>query len=144
MKKKREMFTYSNVVRGEELREYDLKQAPIFVQEFLEPKIDCRITYVKEKIFSVKILKDKVGIYGDWRFHKEQLDYVTFELPDNVKYSICRLMDNLKLNFGGIDLAFVDDDYYFIEVNPTGEWGWLEVKTGMEISKAIEEALYKE
>lgn len=144
MEKKREMFTYSNVVRGEELREYDLKQAPIFVQEFLEPKIDCRITYVKGKIFSVKILKDNVGVYGDWRFHKEQLDYVTFELPDNVKYLICRLMDNLNLNFGGIDLAFVDNDYYFIEVNPTGEWGWLEVKTGMEISKAIEEALYKE
>ena len=140
----RELFTYSNVVKGKELKEYNLRQAPIFVQEFLEPKIDCRITYVKGKIFAVKILKDNVGVYGDWRFHKEQLDYVTFELPDNVKYSICRLMDNLNLNFGGIDLAFVDDDYYFIEVNPTGEWGWLEVKTGMEISKAIEEALYKE
>ena len=144
MEKKREMFTYSNVVKGEELGEYDLKRAPIFVQEFLEPKIDCRITYVKGKIFSVKILKDKVGVYGDWRFRKEQLDYVIFELPDKVKCSICRLMDNLNLNFGGIDLALVDNDYYFIEINPTGEWGWLEVKTGMEISKAIEEALYKE
>lgn len=140
----RELFTYSNVVKGKELKEYNLRQAPIFVQEFLEPKIDCRITYVKGKIFAVKILKDNVGVYGDWRFHKEQLDYVTFGLPDNVKSSICRLMNNLNLNFGGIDLAFVDDDYYFIEVNPTGEWGWLEVKTGMEISKAIEEALYKE
>lgn len=141
---KREMFTYSNVVSGEELKEYDLKQAPIFVQEFLEPKIDCRITYVKGKTFSVKILKDKVGVYGDWRFNKDQLDYVIFDLPDNVQCSICRLMDKLSLSFGGIDLALVDDDYYFIEVNPTGEWGWLEVRTGMKISKAIGEALYGE
>lgn len=138
----RELFTYSNVVNGKELKEYDLKQAPVFVQEFLQPKIDCRITFIKGEIFSVKILKDNEGLYGDWRFCKEHLDYVPFELPEHVKTSICKLMKNLNLNFGGIDLALINDEYYFIEVNPTGEWGWLEIKTGMEISKAIVEALY--
>lgn len=137
----REMFTYSNVVRGEELKEYNLSQAPIFVQELLHPKIDCRITYIKGKFFAVKILKDKEGLYGDWRFYKEELDYEPFELPNNIKYSIHKLMDNLNLNFGGIDLVYVNNEYYFIEVNPTGEWGWLEVKTGLEISRAIKTAL---
>ncbi len=64
----KEMFTYSNVVNSSELKEYNLRQAPIFVQEFLEPKIDCRITFIKGKIFSVKIQKDNEGVYGDWRF----------------------------------------------------------------------------
>lgn len=50
-------------------------------------------------------------------------------------------MKNLNLNFGGIDLALVDGKYYFIEVNPTGEWGWLEIKTGMNISETIKNAL---
>lgn len=144
MEKKREMFTYSNVVRGDELREYDLKQAPIFVQEFLEPKIDCRITYISENIFSVMIKKNDKGICGDWRFYKEQLDYVPFKLPEDVKSSINQLMNKLNLKFGGIDLAYVNGEYYFIEVNPTGEWGWLEVNTGMEISWTIAMALCKE
>lgn len=137
----REMFTYSNVVRGSELKEYDLSQAPIFVQEFLQPKVDCRITYVSGKFFSVKIQKENVGVYGDWRFYKERLDYIPFDLPENVKCAITKLMDRLHLNFGGIDLALVNGEYYFIEVNPTGEWGWLEVKTNMQISLAIEETL---
>lgn len=144
MEKKREMFTYSNVVRGEELREYDLKQAPIFVQEFLEPKIDCRITYINDKIFSVMIKKNDKGIYGDWRFYKEQLDYVPFTLPVHVKRSINQLMNKLNLKFGGVDLAYVNGEYYFIEVNPTGEWGWLEIRAGMDISSAIKDALCEE
>lgn len=144
MEKKREMFTYSNVIRGEELREYDLKQAPIVVQEFLEPKIDCRITYISENIFPIMIKKNDRGIYGDWRLYKEQLDYVPFKLPNDVKSSINQLMNKLNLKFGGIDLAYVNGEYYFIEVNPTGEWGWLEIRAGMNISLAIKDALCKE
>ena len=142
MKNSKEMFTYSNVVSGVELQEYDLTSAPVFIQEFLNPKIDCRITYIHEKIFPMKILQNGHGMYGDWRLRKDELEYVPFELPTYVENAICKIMKKLDLNFGGIDLAIVADEYYFIEVNPTGEWGWLEVKTGMKISQAIKKALY--
>lgn len=141
LKNNKEMFTYSNVVKDFELKEYNLRQAPIFVQEFLEPKIDCRITFIKGKLFSVKIQKDNKGVYGDWRFYKEELEYIPFQLPENIEYAITKLMHELNLNFGGIDLVYSNGRYYFIEVNPTGEWGWLEVKTGMKISSAIKAAL---
>lgn len=137
----KEMFTYSNVVKGSELKKYDLRKAPIFIQEFLEPKTDCRITYVGGKIFPVKIQKNNKGVYGDWRVYKEQLEYVPFALPENVINSIDKLMKTLNLNFGGIDLAYVAGKFYFIEVNPTGEWGWLEIKTGMKISSKIKAIL---
>lgn len=42
MENNKEMFTYSNVVSGSELNEYDLTSAPIFIQEFLNPKIACK------------------------------------------------------------------------------------------------------
>lgn len=144
MKNKREMFTYSNVIRGKELKEYDLKQAPVFIQEFLNPKIDCRITYIGGYKFPVWIKKNGTGIYGDWRFQKERLDYVPFELPKDIEFAIDNLMRKLQLNFGGIDLAYVNGEFYFIEVNPTGEWGWLEVKTGMQISMQIKKLLCSE
>ena len=140
----KELFTYSNVVKGSELKQYDLSSAPIFIQEFLQPKIDCRITFVDGKIFPARIQKNGQGIYGDWRFDKEELEYVFFELPSVVENKIIKLMNKLHLRFGGIDLAYANGEYYFIEVNPTGEWGWLEVKTGMEISSAIEAVLCKE
>lgn len=137
----KEMFTYSNVVSGGELQEYDLTSAPVFIQDFLEPKIDCRITYVCGKLFPVKILQNGKGMYGDWRLRKEELEYIPFELPKYVTDAIYKLMKELELSFGGIDLAIVDEKYYFIEVNPTGEWGWLEVKTGIKISQEIKYAL---
>lgn len=136
-----EMFTYANVVTGTEIKEYDLRLAPLFIQEFLEPKIDCRCTYVNGNFFSVRIEKENKGVYGDWRIHKEQLDYIPFALPKDVEKSIKELMGCLGLNFGGIDLAYVNNHYYFIEVNPTGEWGWLEVKAGLDISTAIINAM---
>lgn len=141
MENNKEMFTYSNVVSGSELNEYDLTSAPIFIQEFLNPKIDCRVTYVQGKLFPVKILQNGNGMYGDWRMRKEELEYIPFQLPAYVENAIHKLMEKLELNFGGIDLAIVSGEYYFIEVNPTGEWGWLEVKTGTNISKTIKRAL---
>lgn len=141
MENNKEMFTYSNVVSGSELNEYDLTSAPIFIQEFLNPKIDCRVTYVQGKLFPVKILQNGKGMYGDWRMRKEELEYIPFQLPAYVENAIHKLMKKLELNFGGIDLAIVSGEYYFIEVNPTGEWGWLEVKTGTNISKTIKRAL---
>ena len=50
-------------------------------------------------------------------------------------------MDKLKLVFGGIDLIISNNKYYFIEVNPTGEWGWLSSGCNIPIEKAIVEEL---
>ena len=54
------------------------------------------------------------------------------------------IIDYGNVIVGGIDLAYVDGEYYFIEVNPTGEWGWLEVKTGIQISMHIKKFLCNE
>lgn len=140
----KEMFTYSCAVTGTELKEYELASAPVVIQEFLDPKIDCRVTYVKGKMFPVKILHDGKGLRGDWRMRKTELEYRSFELPECVENAIGRLMNRLGLNFGGIDLAYYDGKYYFIEVNPTGEWGWLEANLGIGISCAIKDALVGE
>lgn len=138
-----EMFTYSNVVDSEEFQKYELSQAPVIIQELLEPKIDCRVTYVNGKMFPVKILYHGKGLAGDWRCKKDGLDYMSFALPDVIKFNIDKMMKSLNLKFGGIDLALCNDNYYFIEVNPTGEWGWLETVTGLNISDVICDAMMR-
>lgn len=77
-------------------------------------------------------------IDGDWRkSNKNYLSYTPIELPKLVKNQIILLMKRLNLTFGGIDLALVGDKFYFIEVNPTGEWGWLTTCADLPIDKAI-------
>jgi glutathione synthase/RimK-type ligase-like ATP-grasp enzyme len=48
----------------------------------------------------------------------------------------------LGLTYAAIDLALSNGEYWFIEVNPTGEWGWLD---GAErpIAAAIAEELMR-
>ena len=71
------------------------------------------------------------------RMIKDDLDYTPVKLPQIVNKQIVELMKKLNLTFGGIDLALVDDTYYFIEINPTGEWGWLASSVKIPIDKAI-------
>lgn len=143
-KNNKEMFTYSNVLSGRELNKSDFIKAPVIIQNFLNQKIDCRITYIDGKMFPVKILLNQKGLYGDWRCQKENLVYETFSLPESIKMKLISLMKCLELKFGGIDMAIYEGNYYFIEVNPTGEWGWLETVAHLEISDAICDALMKQ
>ena len=133
-----EYFTYSSVVGGNELVESNIKDAPIILQEFLEDKRDIRVTVIGNKLFPVGITKNGENIYGDWRENaKEDLQYIPETLPDDISNSIIKLMNILELSFGGVDLAFSDGQYYFIEVNPTGEWGWLSQYSAIPLEKAI-------
>lgn len=137
-----EMFTYSTIVTGQELCESEFKDAPIIIQECLNDKLDIRVTVVGDKIFPVSITENGIGITGDWRKKdKIQLKYGLINLPKNVEQSIISLMNNLGLIFGGLDLIFANGKYYFIEVNPTGEWGWLKTALQLPIDKSIVEAL---
>jgi len=137
-----EMFTYSTMISGQELLNAEIQSAPIIVQEYLCDKTDIRATVIGDTIFAVSITKNGCNIEGDWRkSEKESLKYSPIDLPVNVQEHIRELMHKLGLRFGGIDLALVNDTYYFIEINPTGEWGWLVSTTKFPIDKAIAEYL---
>lgn len=140
-----EMFMYSTVLTGREIMESDLSLAPVFIQEYLGNKVDIRVTYISGKIYPVKILSNKKGIDGDWRrLDKEDLQYIPCRIPKETEQLLCQLMNILKLEFGGIDLIESDNRLYFIEVNPTGEWGWLQTTASIKINRAIVDSLLME
>ena len=137
-----EMFTYSTTLTGIQLREAELREAPVIIQKCLRPKIDLRVTVVGKHIFPAEIRYNNTGIDGDWRRKsKDGLSYPPVQIPFDVESGIHRLMDNLGLVFGGIDLVKCEGEYFFIEVNPTGEWGWLVGTAGFQIHEAIANAL---
>lgn len=133
-----EMFTYSTILKGSDLIDASLNDAPVIIQNCLTNKIDLRVTIIGNHIFTAAILLDGEGIEGDWRINKKsRLQYKEVSLPKEIESKIKHIMDELGLVFGGMDLAYADNEYFFIEVNPTGEWGWLAEQVGFPISKAI-------
>mgnify|MGYP000136156830 FL=1 len=136
-KAQREAFCYTNILTGKEIKQSYIASAPIVLQDNISPKIDIRVTVVGKKAFPVKITNNGDGINGDWRKHKDIVDFIPFELPCQVENACIEVARKLGLWFGGIDLAFSSGKYYFIEINPTGEWAWLINSTGLRIDKAI-------
>ena len=137
-----EMFTYSSVISRDELIDAQINEAPVIIQQFVHNKVDIRVTFIEGQMFPVSIEDSQGGIFGDWRkAPRESLRYSEISIPEDVTRKLRMLMDKMGLSFGGIDLAVSDGNYYFIEVNPTGEWGWLKKTEGCPIDKAIVDAL---
>ena len=67
-----------------------------------------------------------------------ELEHSRHDLPDEIRSSCLRLVRALNLRFGAIDLVLTPDgQYYFLEINPNGQWLWLEDKLGFPITNDI-------
>lgn len=137
------LFTYTTVTDSEELSQHHLTSAPFIVQEFLAEKIDIRVTIINRTIYAHKILSHGYGIYGDWRkTKKERLEYIEIDLDTNLKHTLIELNRQLNLTYSAIDLCEYKSKMFFLEVNPTGEWGFL-TKSTPRISQTIIDELIK-
>lgn len=139
----KEAFIYTNIINYDELLREDISNAPVILQEALIPKIDIRVTVIDNVIFAVDIKKNDKGIDKDWRLEKDNVRYTKINLPHNIEKKCIALVNKLGLKFGAIDLALHNKKYYFLEINPTGEWAWLMEDTKLEIDKEIAKLLLK-
>ncbi|MNG07036.1 hypothetical protein D3C84_903210 [compost metagenome] len=66
------------------------------------------------------------------------LPHELIELNGRMKEQILEFMKNLGLTFGCLDfLENKNGEYIFLEINPSGQWLWIEQLTGAPISKAL-------
>lgn len=121
-----------------------LFMCPVQFQEYIPKKSEFRVTVVEDRIFSCEILsQENPDTAVDFRrFVMSGSDarppHRTAPLPTSVEESLRDLMKRLGLTFGCIDLVRTpDDQFVFLEVNPSGQWEWIELLTGMEITDAI-------
>ena len=138
-----ESFGFTTFGSTDQIESYEWKSAPATIQEALHDKLDIRVTVVEEDVFAVSISINGKPINDDWRQHKQDVQFKEFCLP-KTETELCRkLVKTLGLRFGGIDLAFCHDKFYFLEINPTGEWAWLVDSAGLPIDQAIAHALLR-
>lgn len=119
----------------ENLSNFDL--TPCIFQEFIKKEIDIRVTVVGDKVFSAFVdSQSDEETKTDWRRKKQP--FKVYELPISIQNKCIEITKSLGLNFGAIDLVKTNkNEYYFLEINPNGQWAWIEIDTGLPISKEI-------
>lgn len=123
-----------------------LMSCPGIIQNFCDKEADIRVSVFKNKVFAVKIesqQNDNSKI--DFRAGARYVPQVEFALPEEISDWCVQIVSKLDLLFGAIDLLLMKDgSFIFLEINPNGQWGWLEEKTGMPMRRALIDLLFKD
>lgn len=101
---------------------------------------EYRITIIGREVFSVRIDSSNPI---DWRKSDSINQYNKVEIPQHILTSCFNLMEELSIPFGAFDFIQSGSEFYFLEVNPNGQWLWLEEQLGLPISRSIVDYLQK-
>jgi hypothetical protein len=112
-----------------------LRLAPAIFQEEIAGPADIRTTVVGDRCFSASISSSPGRI--DSRLDLDA-SCECHDLPDDVEERLHSLMRELGLVFGTVDLRIdYNGRYIFLEVNPQGQFLYVEIQTGLPISRAV-------
>lgn len=119
--------------------------APTLFQKKIEKKFELRIFYLNGLFYSMAIFSQQN--------QKTQIDFrnydynnpnktTPYKLPNDIERKLIRLMKSLELSTGSIDMIYSkDNEYVFLEVNPTGQFGMVSAPCNYNIEKKIAELL---
>jgi len=123
-----------------------IKALPTYYQNEIIKKSDIRVTIVDAHIFAAEIdSQNSTNTIVDWRIADTILPHTKIVLPEKIQRQCLQICKHFHLNFAAIDL--IKDNtgkFWFLELNPNGQWGWIEQILGYPISDTIINYLFKE
>lgn len=141
-----ENVVFTNPVSSEDLDNLDgLHLCPMTFQEKVPKELELRTTIVGKQVFTAAV--DSQALQKaryDWR--REGIALVNawqpYNLPQDIEKKLLALMAYFHLNYGAIDIILTPDNrHVFLEINPVGEFFWLEKTHDLAISSAIAQTL---
>jgi len=134
-------FTYTENLTNEGLQGLPEKIAPSFAQCKIEKKHEVRTFFLDGEFYSWAILSqndDKTKTdYRKYNNTKPNRN-LSMNIPEHVQSKLRKLFALIGLNTGSIDLM-VDhnEQYYFLEINPVGQFGLLSSLSNCQIEKHV-------
>lgn len=132
---------YVNKVSSQKLNDFmEAGENPITLQQYIDKQYEVRYTVVGKEHFACRIdSQDSNRTKIDWRrYDIANTPHYSIEPPDDIHQKVDALLDELEINFGAIDfIVDHENEWWFLEINPLGQWLWIEDLTGMDISGSI-------
>lgn len=135
-----EIFTfYTKRINNIEI--VDDKFSPSIFQKYIDKTYELRIFYLDGNFFSMVIFSQtNPQTIDDFRNYDNQNPnrYEPYSLPKIIEVKLDKLMKELGLNTGSIDMIKAKDgNYYFLEINPSGQFGMTSVPCNYPLHELV-------
>jgi glutathione synthase/RimK-type ligase-like ATP-grasp enzyme len=117
---------------------------PTYLQEKIAKHHELRVTIIGNTVFSCRIDSQSIaGAEEDWRaVDTHKLPHTMVQLPEAVEQALRSYIEACGLSFGAFDLIVTpEQEYVFLELNPNGQWYWIELSTGAPMADAMTDLL---
>jgi hypothetical protein len=117
-----------------------VRLCPVLLQARVDKRRELRVTVVGERLFAVAIHSQETNrTRGDWRrYDLAATRHEAVELPPTIHAACLAITRRLGLAYGAIDLIETpENEHVFLEINPAGQWGWLEGACELPITDAV-------
>ncbi len=133
----------TRVLKAEELSLLaQVAHAPVIFQEYVPADYDLRVTVVAGELFPAAIHSQQTAYPVDSRIDIGNARIEATTLPDELGEALLAYVADLGLTYGAIDLRLTPDGrYVFLEINPAGQFHYIEVATGLPITAAMARTL---
>lgn len=139
------LTSYNNLVSAEQSQHADLLHIhPALFQEYVRKQYEIRVTVTEQDAVGVRInSQDSPLSRHDFRrYDFVDVRYEFEPLPDRIKDFCKGLINHYGLSFGAIDMIYSDKgEYVFLELNPNGQWLWLQEQSGHDLTSLVAENL---
>lgn len=121
-----------------------IRLCPHLFQQWVDKHHEVRLTVVGDEFFAPEIHAGSDTAHVDWRNDYASLTYEIADVPHDVRQGVMALMCTFGLVFGALDYVVTPaGEWRFLEINPNGQWGWIQTVTGLPISTALADLLLK-
>ncbi|MER6361970.1 ATP-grasp ribosomal peptide maturase [Kitasatospora sp. NPDC001527] len=129
---------YASVLRPEDVGHPSIAATAHLFQEWVPKAYEVRLTAVGGRLFAAEIHAESDAARTDWRSDYDSLRYRVCEPPAEVSAGVHRVLARLGLPYGAFDFVVTPSGtWVFLEVNPNGQYGFVEQATGLPITAAI-------
>jgi glutathione synthase/RimK-type ligase-like ATP-grasp enzyme len=125
-------------LRPEDAEHVDaVRLAPVIFQRQVEAVADIRVTAIGSDFYAASTDVRNAEYPVDVRMNLDAR-YEAHKLPSFVEDALRDLMRRVELEYGAIDLRLTPEGrYVFLEINPAGQFLWIERATGQKIAAAL-------
>ena len=135
-------FNLTFPITSEILTEVPEEFAISFFQERIIADFEIRIIYIDSLFYAAAIhcFDDTIDYRTKLR-KMEDIRIVPFKQPIEIEKKITNVFQKFNLNFGSADLMYKNNEYYFLEINPTGQISFINNKCNFYIQNVMAKKL---